>query len=84
MMSGSAFHVRTHARIITIMQCRDECEAFCKRAVSHAMARDGSSGGVIRTITISKEGVSRQIFTDEQVQQHYGEMSMPGDAMTAM
>ena len=65
-------------------QCRDECEAFCKRAVSHAMARDGSSGGVIRTVTISKEGVSRQMYTDEQVQQHYGEMSRPGDAMTAM
>ena len=45
------------------------------------MARDGSSGGVIRTITITSDGVSRAIYTDEQVQQHYGEINMPGDKM---
>ena len=28
---------------------KEECENFCKTTVSLAMARDGSSGGVIRT-----------------------------------
>lgn len=37
----------------------DECRAFVVKAVSHAMARDGSSGGCIRTVTISKDGVKR-------------------------
>ena len=33
--------------------------AFVQRALAHAMARDGSSGGVIRTVTIDKDGVTR-------------------------
>jgi 20S proteasome subunit beta 1 len=38
---------------------RDECVSFVQRTLSHAMARDGSSGGVIRTVTIDKDGVTR-------------------------
>lgn len=34
-----------------------ETRALVKKWISHAMARDGSSGGVIRTMTIKKEGV---------------------------
>lgn len=36
-----------------------ECRAFVKNALSHAMARDGSSGGVIRTVAITARGVDR-------------------------
>lgn len=35
---------------------KDECINLCKRAVAHALSRDGSSGGVVRTICLSKEG----------------------------
>lgn len=35
----------------------EECEKFTKNCLAHAMARDGSSGGVIRLKTITKEGV---------------------------
>jgi 20S proteasome subunit beta 1 len=38
---------------------RDECLRFVQQALSHAMARDGSSGGVIRTVVIDKDGVTR-------------------------
>ena len=38
---------------------KEECEAFCKQAVALAMNRDGSSGGIIRMCTITKEGVNR-------------------------
>ena len=38
---------------------KDECRAFVKKALSHAMARDGSSGGVIRTVCITEDGVDR-------------------------
>ncbi|KAG5509806.1 hypothetical protein JKF63_07450 [Porcisia hertigi] len=31
---------------------KSECVAFCQRAVAHAYSRDGSSGGLIRTIAL--------------------------------
>jgi 20S proteasome subunit beta 1 len=38
---------------------RDECVEFLRNAVSLAMARDGSSGGTIRMVIITKEGTER-------------------------
>lgn len=35
-----------------------ECREKCKKWVAHAMARDGSSGGVIRTMVIKEDGVN--------------------------
>lgn len=35
---------------------KDEALALVKKAVSHAMARDGSSGGIIRTLVATEEG----------------------------
>jgi len=34
-----------------------ECLDFCRKCVAHAMALDGSSGGVIRTVVVTKDGV---------------------------
>ncbi|RHW71861.1 proteasome beta-1 subunit [Trypanosoma brucei equiperdum] len=31
---------------------KEECIRFCQRAVAHAYSRDGSSGGLIRTIAL--------------------------------
>eukprot|EP00953_Heterococcus_sp_UTEX-ZZ885_P031624 16582-Heterococcus_DN1.PRE.2 len=39
---------------------KDEARSFVKTAIAHAMARDGSSGGVIRIVAISKDGVERE------------------------
>lgn len=39
---------------------REQCEEFVTKGISHAMARDGSSGGVIRLCTIDAKGVTRQ------------------------
>ena len=39
---------------------QSECEEFVTKAVSHAMARDGSSGGVVRLVTIQESGVTRK------------------------
>ena len=38
----------------------DEARMFVRRAISHAIYRDGSSGGVVRTISITKNGLFRQ------------------------
>lgn len=46
---------------------REECETFVKTAISHAMARDGSSGGVVRLCTIDKEGVHRTFVPGDQL-----------------
>merc|ERR1712087_452100 len=38
----------------------DDARMFVRRAISHAIFRDGSSGGVVRTISITKNGLFRQ------------------------
>ena len=40
---------------------KEEAQQFVRKAISHAMARDGSSGGVIRMVVIDKSGVSTVI-----------------------
>jgi 20S proteasome subunit beta 1 len=37
----------------------EAARALAKRACSHAMCRDGSSGGVIRTVLVNKDGADR-------------------------
>lgn len=37
---------------------KEEAQQFVRKSISHAMARDGSSGGVIRLVVIDKTGVS--------------------------
>lgn len=46
-----------------------ESQEFVKNAVSLAMWRDGSSGGVIRTVTISKDGVEREMTLGDKLPQ---------------
>nr|WCZ58568.1 20S proteasome subunit beta type-6 [Andalucia godoyi] len=41
---------------------KDECIEFVRRALSHAMERDGSSGGIMRTVVITKDGVQREML----------------------
>lgn len=35
--------------------------------ISHAMARDGSSGGVIRLVVIDKDGVEKEVVMGDQL-----------------
>lgn len=45
----------------------DDCRKFVHTAVSHAMARDGSSGGCIRTVTIDESDCKRTFTPGTQV-----------------
>lgn len=36
---------------------KEECQRFVVKLISHALTRDGSSGGMVRLVTIDKEGV---------------------------
>ena len=44
---------------------KDECLEFVQRSLALAMARDGSSGGVIRIVSIEEGGTERFLFTSE-------------------
>ena len=44
-----------------------DCQRFVATAVSHAMARDGSSGGCIRTVTVDQHGCKRTFTPGSQV-----------------
>lgn len=35
---------------------KDEAKSMVEKCISHAMARDGSSGGIIRTVVITEDG----------------------------
>jgi len=41
---------------------REQTEEFVVKAISHAMGRDGSSGGCVRLVTIHEGGVDRKFF----------------------
>jgi 20S proteasome alpha/beta subunit len=46
---------------------KKECEEFVTQALSLAMARDGSSGGVVRLAIIDKNGVERKMVSGEKL-----------------
>nr|UCK81602.1 proteasome subunit beta type-6 [Arenicola marina] len=50
---------------------REECLKFTANAVSLAITRDGSSGGIIRLACITKDGVERQTLLHDQLPRFY-------------
>ena len=50
----------------------DQCHEFVVKAISHAMARDGSSGGLIRTVKIDASGTERKMIPGDKLP--YGPM----------
>lgn len=57
--SGSVFIAGLLDAEFQLGMSAEAARALAKKACSHAMCRDGSSGGVIRTVVISGEGVDR-------------------------
>jgi 20S proteasome subunit beta 1 len=56
---------------------KEECKAFVRKAVSLAISRDGSSGGVIRTVTVNEDEQVKEFLPGNQVQVYQDEMSTP-------
>jgi 20S proteasome subunit beta 1 len=50
---------------------REECQRMVTNALSLAMARDGSSGGVIRLAIITKDGVERIFIPNNELPRHW-------------
>eukprot|EP00591_Stephanopyxis_turris_P005810 CAMPEP_0195512882 /NCGR_PEP_ID=MMETSP0794_2-20130614/4683_1 /TAXON_ID=515487 /ORGANISM="Stephanopyxis turris, Strain CCMP 815" /LENGTH=200 /DNA_ID=CAMNT_0040640761 /DNA_START=120 /DNA_END=722 /DNA_ORIENTATION=+ len=57
--SGSTYIYGLMDASYRVGMSKAECIDFVKKTISHAMARDGSSGGVIRLAAIDKTGVER-------------------------
>ena len=51
-----------------------ECLEFVSRALSHAMSRDGSSGGVVRMAVITEQGIQRHFIPGDKLPQHAFEL----------
>ncbi|KAL0315947.1 UNVERIFIED_CONTAM: Proteasome subunit beta type-6 [Sesamum radiatum] len=51
-----------------------EAEQLVVKAVSLAIARDGASGGVVRTVTINKDGVTRKFYPGDTLPLWHEEM----------
>ncbi|KAF2553611.1 hypothetical protein F2Q68_00037682 [Brassica cretica] len=47
---------------------KEEAEQLVVKAVSLAIARDGASGGVVRTVIINSEGVTRNFYPGDKLQ----------------
>ncbi|GMH32273.1 hypothetical protein BSKO_00107 [Bryopsis sp. KO-2023] len=56
---------------------KEECEKFVVSAVGHAIARDGASGGGIRTVTIDASGAKKAVVSGENLPLRYGELPTP-------
>lgn len=50
---------------------KEEALAFVQNALSLAMSRDGSSGGVIRTVVITADGVERRMLPGNKLPTFY-------------
>ncbi|MBA0622560.1 hypothetical protein Godav_008091 [Gossypium davidsonii] len=53
---------------------KDEAEQLVVKAVSLAIARDGASGGVVRTVIINSEGVARNFYPGDKLQLWHEEL----------
>lgn len=57
---------------------REQTEEFCIMAISLAMARDGSSGGMVRLVTVNAEGSTRRLVTCEEMQPFFEDLDVRG------
>lgn len=46
---------------------KQECVEFVKHTIGHAIARDGSSGGMIRIVVVQEEGVEEQVVLGNEL-----------------
>jgi len=57
---------------------KEECKSFVRKAVSLAISRDGSSGGVIRTVTVNEHEQVKEFVTGNEVPVYQDEIQSKG------
>ena len=58
-----------------------EAERLVIDALALAMARDGSSGGMARLVTINKEGTARKTIKGDQIPLFWNDLEPNGNGM---
>eukprot|EP00793_Prasinoderma_coloniale_P001061 PRCOL_00006052-RA len=83
--SGSAYITGYVDHYYKAGMSRDECLAFVRGAVAHAMSRDGSSGGICRTVVIDSSGVTREFVSESKgtLPETFGDLSREGRGIEA-
>lgn len=56
---------------------REQALDFVRAALRHAMARDSSSGGCVRTVAIDAAGASREFIPGPKLPPTFGELAAP-------
>lgn len=69
--SGSAYIYGHCDNVYRPGMSKSECVSFVVNALSLAMARDGSSGGVIRLAIIDSSGVERRVILGNEIPRHW-------------
>lgn len=82
--SGSAYIYGFCDRFWRPDMTEAEAKTFVIRALSLAVARDASSGGCIRTVTIDEGGPRREFLPCPQIPHAYGEMPAQSAAMAVV
>jgi 20S proteasome subunit beta 1 len=73
--SGSGYITALVDHLYRPDMTESECRDFVARCVSHAMARDGSSGGVIRIVTVKESEVKEEIVYGRDLPYQLGDSS---------
>lgn len=81
--SGSAYIQGLTDKLWKPSMTEEECKAFVVKSISHAIARDGSSGGCIRTVVINKDGVFRDFLPGNDVPKTFGEIGYASSVQVA-
>jgi 20S proteasome alpha/beta subunit len=75
--SGSAYISGFCEKYWETGMTEQQCVDFCKRAVAHAFARDGSSGGSVRYVVITEKGVRKEFQPHTETLKCFGESGVP-------
>jgi len=65
--SGSTYIYGLVDETYRVGMTKTECKDFVKNAIAHAMARDGSSGGVIRLVIIDQGGIEKEVVLGDKL-----------------
>ncbi|KAG8373920.1 hypothetical protein BUALT_Bualt11G0075400 [Buddleja alternifolia] len=78
--SGSSYLYGFFDQVWKEGMTQDEAEQLVVKAVSLAIARDGASGGVVRTVTINKDGATRKFYPGDALPLWHEELE-PKDSL---
>lgn len=75
--SGSAYISGFIEKNWQVGMTLEQCVDFAKRAIAHAFARDGSSGGCVRIVVITEQGVTKEFVPHPETLKCFGEIEIP-------